>query len=333
VRASAGRLRLVACAAAALAWPVAAPAIVLAFVHDLEALAHLYAIGVCGAIGMNLVCSALNRRLAIRARHRAALWAIAAVIVAVWLTIAGTRPEAALFAGGLVGLALTARWISRRLLPTEPVFPAPAMGWMAELDQRPLALDAGRPRIMLAARGRSQSEFAVDLARRRGATLFAIYVRTLRVLDAAPGTVPRIEEDPDAQEALGTTAVLARRAGVPFVPIYVTGTDIAEEILDYTVTFGCDTLILGQSRRSRFSRRVAGDVVARVTAMLPAGITLITRAAGDPIPPTVVRGWPGTGTPERPGSPGGGGAEPGTQRAGAPADTPPSGPDEPPPPT
>ena len=46
-----------------------------------------------------------------------------------------------------------------------------------------LLIDPGKPRIMLAARGRYQAEFAVDLARRRGGTLFAIFVRTIRVLD------------------------------------------------------------------------------------------------------------------------------------------------------
>jgi exodeoxyribonuclease-3 len=55
---------------------------------------------------------------------------------------------------------------------------------------------------MLAARGRGQAEFAVDMARQRGATLFVIYVRTLRVLDMRPGAVPRIENDPQAQVAL-----------------------------------------------------------------------------------------------------------------------------------
>ena len=64
-----------------------------------------------------------------------------------------------------------------------------------EIKQPLPAIDSRKPRIMFAARGRYQSEFAVDLAKRRGAVLYAIYVRTLRLIDVQPGKVPRIEDD------------------------------------------------------------------------------------------------------------------------------------------
>ena len=116
----------------------------------------------------------------------------------------------------------------------------------------------------------------------KGATLFAIFVRTLRVMDLRPGQAPRVEDDADAQNALGETAVIAREAGVPFIPIYVTSPDIAEEILDHTVTYGCDTLIMGKSRRSLFSRKIEGDVVTSVAETLPDDVALITRSATTP---------------------------------------------------
>jgi nucleotide-binding universal stress UspA family protein len=133
-------------------------------------------------------------------------------------------------------------------------------------------------RIMLAARGRDQAEFAVDLARKRNAALFAVFVRTVRLLDVQPGKLPRLEDDPEAQAALGTTLMVAKAAGVPFYPIYVTSPEIVHEILDYTVTFGCDTLIMGKSRRSPFARRVEGDVVAQVAEQLPPEVSLLMRS-------------------------------------------------------
>jgi nucleotide-binding universal stress UspA family protein len=89
--------------------------------------------------------------------------------------------------------------------------------------------------------------------------------------------VPQIKDDPAAMEALGTVAVLAREAGVPFMPIYVSSPDIAEEILDYTVTYGCDVLIMGKSRRLALSRSLAGDVVGEVARNLPQEVSLILR--------------------------------------------------------
>ena len=109
-----------------------------------------------------------------------------------------------------------------------------------------------------------------------------IYVRQIRVMDMGPGKAPRIETDDIAQETLGTTAMLAKEAGVPFVPIYVTAQSIADEILDYTVTYGCDTLIMGKSRRSSVARRLEGDVISQVAQNLPEGILLNTRAADVP---------------------------------------------------
>jgi nucleotide-binding universal stress UspA family protein len=102
------------------------------------------------------------------------------------------------------------------------------------------------------------------------------------VLDLQPGRVPRIEDDPEAQESLGTAAHLARGAGAPFFPIYVVSSDVAAEILDYTVTYGCDTLIMGKSRRSLFARTFEGDVVRRVAEHLPDDVALVTRSAHAP---------------------------------------------------
>lgn len=255
----------------------------LLIVSDAKALGELYAIGVVGAIAINVVSCALNRSLPISRVERAGMWVLGAIMVAIECTIVVAKPHATLFAAVIITAVLGTRWLLRRLAPPayEPL-PVPEAGWIAEIRAAPAKLDPARPRIMLAARGRDNAEYAVDLARRRGAALFTIYVRTLRVMDVRPGQLPRLEDDPQAQEALGTVALLAARAGVPFFPIYITSPDIADEILDYTVTFNCDTLIMGKSRRTIFSRALAGDVLRKVQEHLPEGISLVTRAAVTP---------------------------------------------------
>lgn len=249
-----------------------------------EKLAELYIIGVCGAITSTVMSCALNKKIEIGRKSRAAMWALGLFLLAITLTIVVTKPNATIFAGVVVGAVLAFR-ASRGMISAgvpEPI-PEPIQGWLAEVkEEAPLAIDPSKPKIMLAARGRYQSEFAVDLARRRKATLFAIYVRTMRVMDMQPGRAPRVEDDPDAQEALGTTALLAKSAGVPFVPIYVVSADIAGEILDYTVTYACDTLIMGKSKRSVFARKLEGDVLLDVAEALPDDVALITRSSTTP---------------------------------------------------
>jgi amino acid transporter/nucleotide-binding universal stress UspA family protein len=254
------------------------PVFVLGFSSDVKMLGEMYAIGVVGAITINLLSCAMNRGLDLGRWERRGLWTLGSFMLVIELTIIAVKHEATVFAAIMIGAVLATRQGLRAAARRAPApVPMPETGWLAEIERQPTELPPGRPRIMLAARGRYQAEFAVDLARRRGAILFAIFVRTLRVMDVTPGAVPRVQDDPEALESLGTVAVLARRYGVPFVPIYVASPDIAEEILDYTVTFGCDTLVMGKTRRRAFARAVEGDVIARVARNLPSQVALITR--------------------------------------------------------
>ena len=259
------------------------PIAVILIEQDVTVLASLYVLGVTGAITVTVLSSAFNKELDIGKFSRIGMWILGLFLCSISLTIAFTQPLSTAFSGTLVALALGVRTIRASTVDkTGEAVEAPTTGWLTLLKGMEINIDPDKPKIMLAARGRYQSEYAVDVAKRREATLFGIFVRPIRVLDLRPGQAPRIETDEAAQEALGTTAMLAKEAGVPFVPIFVTSQSIADEILDYTVTYGCDTLIMGKSRRSVFSRKLEGDVVSQISESLPDGITLITRAAETP---------------------------------------------------
>ena len=262
---------------------VVIPIAVILVEQDVTTLASLYVLGVTGAITVTVLSSAYNKELEISNPQRIGMWILGLFLFSISLTIAITQPISTAFSGTMVALALGVRTIrSQAITDTGEAIEAPTTGWLKMLQDITIKIDPDKPKIMLAARGRYQSEYAVDIAKRRDATLFGIFVRPIRVMDLRPGQSPRIETDEAAQEALGTTAMLAKEAGVNFVPIYVTSQSIADEILDHTVTYGCDTLIMGKSRRSVFSRKLEGDVVSEVSSDLPDGITLITRAADTP---------------------------------------------------
>jgi amino acid transporter/nucleotide-binding universal stress UspA family protein len=262
---------------------VVIPIAVILVEQDVTILASLYVLGVTGAITVTVLSSAYNKELEIGRLSRIGMWILGLFLLSISMTIAITQPVSTAFSGTLVALALGVRTIrSNAVTDTGEAIEAPTSGWLKMLQDITISIDPDKPKIMLAARGRYQSEYAVDLAKRREATLFGIFVRPIRVMDLRPGQAPRIETDEAAQEALGTTAMLAKEAGVNFVPIFVTSQSIADEILDHTVTYGCDTLIMGKSRRSVFSRKLEGDVVSDVSRDLPEGITLITRASDTP---------------------------------------------------
>lgn len=259
------------------------PILVILVEQDVTVLASLYVLGVTGAITVTVLSSAVNKDLDLGPKTRFFFWVLGLFLFSISFTIAITQPVSTAFSGTLVALALGVRTIrTKAVVDTGEALAAPTTGWLKVLQDIEIKIDPDKPKIMLAARGRYQSEFAVDLAKRRGATLFAIFVRPIRVMDLRPGQAPRIETDDAAQEALGTIAMLAKEARVSFVPIYVTSQEIPDEILDHTVTYGCDTLIMGKSRRSVFSRKLEGDVVSEISRDLPDGITMITRASDTP---------------------------------------------------
>lgn len=270
----------------------ALPIIVLIVEADAKSLGDLYAIGVVGAISINFLSCAANRRLGIKRWERNGLWTLGGVMVLIELTIIWTKPHATIFAGSIVATVLVIRYALKRLKRSRTAEPAPqVMDWLAELERVEIPAGPSQARIMLAARGQEQAEFAVDMARRRGAALFVVFVRTLRLMDVAPGTVPQVKDDPEALASLGSVAQLARLHRVPLVPIYVCSDNIADEILDYTVTFGCDTLIVGKTKRRAVARAVEGDVVTRIAQHLPSEVALITRDNSPhhmpPPPPTL----------------------------------------------
>jgi amino acid transporter len=256
------------------------PSALVLLTSDVKTLSELYAIGVVGAIAVNLLSCAYNKAISVKSWERWGLWALGGLMAAIELTIVIAKPKATLFAGVSLAVVLGGRFLLRQFRPAAPVVHVPQEGWLAQLRQSPTKVPTVGPRIMVAVRGHENIHYAVDRAKKRGAVLFAIYVRVLRVLDVRPGQIPQIEDDPQAQAALGLAAMLCRQNGVPFFPIYITATDITAEILDYTVTFGCDELIMGKSRRGFFARTLEGDVVAQIARQLPEGVSLITRAAG-----------------------------------------------------
>ena len=95
---------------------VAIPIVVLAVTKDFEALAGLYAIGVVGAIAVNLGSCTFNKRLGLHWFQRVIMGLTFLILVAVELTIAKTKPEALFFAVCVLGVGYLLRAYSHKAL-------------------------------------------------------------------------------------------------------------------------------------------------------------------------------------------------------------------------
>ena len=257
------------------------PILVLILTHDFDALASLYAIGVVGAITVNLGSCCFNRRLEMSAIERILMTLTAVILAAVWLTIAYTINHALFFAICVLGVGLTIRAYSHKVVGLRTVTVSAETAEFVSDE----ALARLRPRcaegqkVMVAARGVTPVlRFALEYAAMKKATLCVLYVKEVAVFMAAgprEGGRPKWQDDPHAAAIMNLCLKLGEEMGVPVLPVYAVSFEPASTILDSAATLGVDYLMLGASHRLSLARLLKGNVIEQVAAGLPEDIELI----------------------------------------------------------
>ena len=253
---------------------VVLPVVVLESARGLEALGSFYAIGVTGAIGLNLGSCSLDRSLVMKGWQRAVMTGTALLMVAIWVTIAVTKPQAFLFAAILAGVGLFLREAAQRRggekVEEERIVP---LGVKEEAKQD-LAEDGGR--ILVAAHGMTASaKFALQEAKLRGARVYFLFVREVKV---AAEVVGRLENDAKALEVMGEMKKAAATEKVALTPVYCTANKASDMIVELAATLGADLVILGGTRRGVLVNLLRGDTVREVSSQLPDEIPLLVVA-------------------------------------------------------
>jgi amino acid transporter/nucleotide-binding universal stress UspA family protein len=257
------------------------PVIVVLSAADFTSLAGLYAIGVVGAITVNVGSSALNRTVGFTWYDRVLFGVTFVILGFVELTLAHTKPDALFFVTCVLigGLGLRAYTLKRQGLTTVTIkrevaaMVAPDMAGAI----RP-HLHEGQ-KIMVAARGVTPVlTFALEEAQLRKATLCVLYVKEIAIFYGGGPTATgraRWQDDPEAAVIMSMMLKLGAERGIPVLPIYVVSEDTASTILDLCATMGVDYLIIGASQRTPMAKLLRGSVATNVAAQLPESIRLI----------------------------------------------------------
>lgn len=277
------------------------PLVTVLLAPDVGILAELYAIGVVGAIAINVSACATNKRLGLKRHEQIGMLALAVVLIAIWVTIAYEKPRALAFAGTIVGVGLVARWVTRNYsrigkwmlspsgfpleVPLESVAAASAPSSVTTLEKHrteSLRLKLPQPapakRVMVASRGNPKLlRFACEYARSQHAELWVIFVRHIAV-PVEPARASDLAADNEAQRLNQQAEQLAAEFGLTWRFVYATTADVAETILDIAATQAVDVLILGASRRGALWKAMKGDVIQRVAELLPENINLLIQA-------------------------------------------------------
>jgi nucleotide-binding universal stress UspA family protein len=260
---------------------VGIPSLVLLTATGFTSLAGLYAIGVVGAIAVNVGSCALNRTAGFTWYDRVLFGITCVILFLVELTLAHSKPDALFFVMCVLlgGLALRAYTLKRQglttLTVTREVADMVSPETLAAFEPR---LEEGT-KIMVAARGVTPVlNFALEEAELRKAVLCVLYVREIAVyFSGGPATLGRVrwQDDPVAQTIMSSMMKQGQDRGICVLPVYAVSEDAAATILDLSATMGVDYLIIGTSQRSTLAQLLGGSLVTRVAAQLPDTIRLV----------------------------------------------------------
>ncbi|HJT46323.1 MAG TPA: amino acid permease, partial [Chthoniobacterales bacterium] len=260
---------------------VGLPTVVLLFVANFTSLAGLYAIGVVGAITVNVGSCAFNRSVGFTWYDRL-LFAITFIILAfVELTLAKTKPDALFFVFVVLlgGLLLRAYTLKRHGLTTLTVSREVAKMVAPDLAAQMRSRMSEGQKIMVAARGITPVlSFALDEAQLRKASLFVLYVKEVAIYYTAAGTRlgrAKWEDDPEANAIMTSVRKLGAERGVSVMPVYAVSHDAAATIVDLSATMGIDYLVIGASQRTAMTKLLRGSVATNVAQHLPESIHLL----------------------------------------------------------
>jgi len=260
---------------------VVIPIVVLATTKEFEGLAGLYAIGVVGAIAVNLGSCTFNRKLGLPWYQRLIMGLTFLVLFAVELTIAKTKPEALFFAMCVLGAGYALRAYSHKVsgLKTMTVTRQVAEMVTPDLAATMVPQLSEGQKIMVAARGITPAlSFALDEAQLRKATLCVLYVKEIAVYFTGGPTSPgraKWQNDPEANAIMSLTMKLGAERDICVQPVFAVSEDAAATILDLAATLGVDYLIIGASQRSAMAKLLRGSVVTNVAQQLPDSIRLV----------------------------------------------------------
>ncbi len=249
------------------------PVIVLNAEDSVEGLSHLYAIGVIGAIAINIGSTAFARTVDLALHERVVMKVTLIALTAVWLTIAITKLPALIFVTIVVGLGLVVREFTQR---RQAAAPAPAVAPAQEPAAHLASAEPARlvflgQFILVAARGWTPGlQFALEETRLRKAHLLVLYIREVAVtIDMGANW----QNDPYARALF--TRLERESQAMNVNKLYSISDSPADTIIDIAATFGVDTVVLGGSRRAALVNLLKGNVVTRVAANLPESMHLI----------------------------------------------------------
>jgi hypothetical protein len=254
--------------------------------HDLDSLAALYAIGVIGAVAINVTLCATHPRLR-RLHRKAPMMLLGVVLLAIWVTLAFTKLHALVFVTVVLAVGLTARQVTKTLAARRA---KPSLLRQAIMEQLPEDAMA-RPKILIGTYGSDAiARPALNLAKARDALLVVCFIRSVNLSYKYESEQQlSIDTDLAAQRTFARFLDEGHNAGVPVLPVYDTGPDPAELLAENAAIYGCERVLIGTSRQGALYHLIKGHFQRRLEQLLPPDIPVqvVSTASTPPTEPAM----------------------------------------------
>jgi hypothetical protein len=253
------------------------PCIVLLVEHDVEKLAALYAIGVVGAVAINVTLCAMHPRLR-KLRRKVPMIALGLFLLAIWISLAYEKRQALVFVVIVMVAGLSARFLTKLFSKRRP---KPSLLRQAIMEQLTPEAMAG-PKIMLGTYGSDNlARPALSVAKHHGHALAVCFIRQVNLSYKFDAQRQTIDTDLAALRTFSRFLELGHQMGVPIVPIYDSGSDAAELVAENAAVYGCDRVLIGTSRQGALYHLIRGHFQQRLEAILPPEIPVEVIAPDD----------------------------------------------------
>ncbi len=252
----------------ALIIATAIPALVLVVEHDLIRLAALYAIGVIGAITINLGACATNTKIDLSKKERILLGTGAVILFFIELTIAFEKHQALMFALTVLGVGLSLRYISKTIIP--PPIPAmvPTVNLLTVSEAKELSL-LYKSSTLVAVKAVNESllEEAVIQAKMQDEnTVYLSYIEETPTVAELPN---EMEPSAESIEVLSKAQKFIEEKGLTAIPIWQIGTNPGRMIAKEAADLDIKTVLIGTTRRSALVNLMRGNVLKNLVRSLP----------------------------------------------------------------
>jgi amino acid transporter/nucleotide-binding universal stress UspA family protein len=270
------------------------PAGLVVAVSNMSGLADLYAVGVVGAIAVNLGATSTDRKLELKPLERGFMFLTALVMGAIEISLFVDKPHAGVFAAIVLAIGLILRGLAkesaerkrkaaeaaameaavlaveRAAMERPSESPRPAVSSPAPHQAIPRAY-AGP--ILTAVRGAGRTlDFALKEAADNGQPLYILFVREQPVIAPADR---RRKWSEDSQARAIFEPLREKGLGETIIPCYAVSDAPAHTIADLASTIGAERVLLGAPQRSTLVHMLRGNIIREVAHLLPDDIHLL----------------------------------------------------------